>query len=417
MNKLVIIGNGFDLAHGLPTSYKDFLNHFWKNLSSNFENDLEKEVVSINSQYNRIFNFSRTTESYDDFIKNLKDYSKEYGYFYNDSTIELHNNINIPIFKFESIFFKLINTKNSIQNWVDIENEYYSNLKSISKDLSNINDKKRKVEKLNYEFNIVKKIFEKYLENQICKAYDFNQVTDEKAYYNIYKILKPNLTGTFLKLRDKDVKNYIAEFSFQEDKEFIKRYISKEKEFTNYFDFFKSYLLSFNYTPTITTHKFYLNQSNQYYDISENYIHGCIGDPNNPINFGFGDETDEDYKLIENLNENEFLNNFKSFQYSQTTNYDELLSYIESGKFQVIIAGHSCGLSDRVLLNTIFEHENCRSIKVYYHKKQNGEDNYTDIIQNISRHFNDKKLMRRKIVSKQYCEPLSQELKFVKKEA
>ncbi|MBU0940768.1 MAG: bacteriophage abortive infection AbiH family protein [Bacteroidetes bacterium] len=23
MNRLVVIGNGFDLAHGLPTSYKD----------------------------------------------------------------------------------------------------------------------------------------------------------------------------------------------------------------------------------------------------------------------------------------------------------------------------------------------------------------------------------------------------------
>ena len=37
MNKLVIIGNGFDLAHGLPTSYKDFFNDFWKNLKLNWK--------------------------------------------------------------------------------------------------------------------------------------------------------------------------------------------------------------------------------------------------------------------------------------------------------------------------------------------------------------------------------------------
>ena len=30
MNRLVIIGNGFDLAHGLPTSYKDFIDNYWK---------------------------------------------------------------------------------------------------------------------------------------------------------------------------------------------------------------------------------------------------------------------------------------------------------------------------------------------------------------------------------------------------
>ena len=38
MNRLVIIGNGFDLAHGLPTSYKDFMNDYWRNVIQVFEN-------------------------------------------------------------------------------------------------------------------------------------------------------------------------------------------------------------------------------------------------------------------------------------------------------------------------------------------------------------------------------------------
>ena len=29
MNRLVIIGNGFDLAHGLKTRYEDFINWYW----------------------------------------------------------------------------------------------------------------------------------------------------------------------------------------------------------------------------------------------------------------------------------------------------------------------------------------------------------------------------------------------------
>ncbi len=29
MNRLVLIGNGFDLAHGLKTSYADFINWYW----------------------------------------------------------------------------------------------------------------------------------------------------------------------------------------------------------------------------------------------------------------------------------------------------------------------------------------------------------------------------------------------------
>ena len=30
MNRIVLIGNGFDLAHGLKTSYKDFIDWYWK---------------------------------------------------------------------------------------------------------------------------------------------------------------------------------------------------------------------------------------------------------------------------------------------------------------------------------------------------------------------------------------------------
>lgn len=29
MNRLVIIGNGFDMAHGFKTSYMDFINWYW----------------------------------------------------------------------------------------------------------------------------------------------------------------------------------------------------------------------------------------------------------------------------------------------------------------------------------------------------------------------------------------------------
>ncbi|RMZ61332.1 hypothetical protein D1632_00110 [Chryseobacterium nematophagum] len=30
---------------------------------------------------------------------------------------------------------------------------------------------------------------------------------------------------------------------------------------------------------------------------------------------------------------------------------------------------HSCGNTDRTLLNTIFEHENCVSVKIFYHQE------------------------------------------------
>lgn len=172
----------------------------------------------------------------------------------------------------------------------------------------------------------------------------------------------------------------------------------------------KTYFLNFNYTSTIDV---YLKKMKEPFEdrfFGEAYqiqIHGRLNDEINKINFGFGDEMDDDYKLIEKLDDNEYLKNFKSFQYLQNQNYKHLLDFIDSEKFQVYIMGHSCGLSDRTLLNTVFEHNNCRSIKVFYYK--NGDyDNYTEIIQNISRHFNKKSLMRSKIVNKTLCQPMPQ---------
>ena len=30
MNRIIIVGNGFDLAHGLKTKYEDFINWYWE---------------------------------------------------------------------------------------------------------------------------------------------------------------------------------------------------------------------------------------------------------------------------------------------------------------------------------------------------------------------------------------------------
>ena len=144
------------------------------------------------------------------------------------------------------------------------------------------------------------------------------------------------------------------------------------------------------------------------------HIHGKIGDSNNKINFGFGDEMDDHYKLIENKDDNEYLKNIKSFQYLQNSNYKDMLDFLERSKFQIYIMGHSCGLSDRILLNKLFEHHNCRSIKVFYYK-DGDRDNFTEIVQNISRHFDKKEMMRERIVNKLLCKPLEQNIRFEEK--
>ena len=81
--------------------------------------------------------------------------------------------------------------------------------------------------------------------------------------------------------------------------------------------------------------------------------------------FGYGDEFEDRYKRLQNVGDNECLTNIKTIRYQESDNYRQVLSFIESAAYQVCIMGHSCGNSDRTLLNTIFEHRNCISIKPY----------------------------------------------------
>ncbi|MNE39764.1 hypothetical protein D3C80_1337330 [compost metagenome] len=127
---------------------------------------------------------------------------------------------------------------------------------------------------------------------------------------------------------------------------------------------------------------------------------------NSPIIFGFGDEIDSDYLEMEKTNNNDFLTYIKSFGYFNNTNYKQLIDLIDSDSYVVYIWGHSCGLSDRTLLNMIFEHDHCAAIKPYYWQKDGNTDNYLEITQNISRHFRNKQKMRNRVINKEFCAAL-----------
>ncbi|CAM3940124.1 AbiH family protein [Flavobacterium weaverense] len=404
MNRLIIIGNGFDLAHGLPTSYKDFIDDYWKNIKSS---SYEDEFISFQNfakdfkfdEISNLVGLSKLIIENDGKIKfESAEIYREHG---NNLTTGKYPREDILVYKND--FFKLINQKN-VENWVDIENEYFILLKKIikSEHLKNyvskeflINEQKIQTEKLNKEFEQVKILLEKYLNDRVLNVFDLQMSSFSRTESSkLQKLITPigvssNKVDLLQEFHEKDHKE--IEDQLKESKE-----LGKNNS--------RVHILNFNYSRTPI--RYTNNTAN---GIEVNFIHGVVGDKDeNKINFGFGDEMDEDYKLIENINDNEYLRNFKSFLYLQNSNYKSLLDFIENDKFQIYIMGHSCGLSDRTLLNTVFENDNCRSIKVFYHKRQDGTDNYTELIQNISRHFNKKKLMREKIVNKTLCQPLPQ---------
>lgn len=418
MNKLVIIGNGFDLAHGLPTSYKDFVNDFWKNLSSCAQNQIYREVVEVNLDLDLLPKTSNFQE-FKDYIRKFPKNSEYFGYSEFPLTIHKNNHTHtVCSFKFKNAFFEIICNR-SIKNWVDIEKLYYEEIKNIfdrrkkhKHSEMSILETDQDVRKLNQEFEQVKNLLEHYLSQKVKNNYEWNgvQINNED-----YKSIITSLTPISIFNNEH---NILKEFTKQEDRDKIEIIFENQKNGDYQKYRVSTCLLNFNYTPTLLKYFNKIKKEDDYYDISIIHIHGELESQLNRVNFGFGDELDKEYKEIENLDDNEFLRFFKSFQYRQNDNYEKTLNYIDNEPFQVCIMGHSCGLSDRTLLNTIFEHKNCRSIKVFYYEyEEDGikKDNYTEIVQNISRHFDDKKAMREKIVNKTLCKPLPQNVRFNEK--
>jgi hypothetical protein len=329
MNDLYLIGNGFDLAHRLETSYNHFLlwylNDFFKNAfrKDHYEDDLLK-IDRQGLPYNLPSDFS----SIKDISQKLKDldYRLKAKHDFLGGIIE-----NCRDYK-----------------WVDIEYEYYMALVDIYKRFEKtglFRDKNtdKELESLNKCFDLIREKLVEYL-NTI-------EITEQNQINHIGKKLK-EYTGIDAS------------------------------------DSGKKLILNFNYTSTIDL---YYN-----WDFNKNvqliHIHGKLNDKSNPIIFGYGDEIDGYYNKMKQLNQNDFLVNMKLFDYLKTKNYQDLMSFINSDQYAVKIMGHSCGVSDRVLLNKIFEHPNCVKIKIFFHEKENGDD-FSEKVKDISRHIEKKSVL------------------------
>lgn len=412
MNRLILIGNGFDIAHGLPTKYSEFINNYWENTISEIE-----ELGQTKYENDEILieflpmNFNKNM-SYHDLLKSLKERSLE--------------------IVFKNKFLGIISKKLSINSWVDIEKEYYRLLKEL------ISDDSYSIIDLNNDFNRIKELLNSYLtkiENdsgernkdlliringniggKIYAPYELKDFSEEykeyRSKYELSKLEKVKENMVSYENMDKKLKliNIALKgiFTSKAMKDILMSYKSN-----GLFNFIpdETLVLNFNYT---TTERYYgrprdfENYNNDFVTKSSLiHIHGEIDIyKKSPIIFGFGDELDEEYKSIENLDDNNYLENIKSINYQDSKNYKNLLEFLNNDHYQVFVMGHSCGISDRTLLNTIFEHDNCSSIKPFYFEDEDGKDNYSDIVRNISRNFNSKVKMRDRVTNKEYCESM-----------
>lgn len=411
MNRIILIGNGFDLAHGLKTSYRDFIDWYWNEwLSSLRESEKQKEgdelcrfVLDSCLPWKDFLSRKALTKSSLNGRMFFSELKKDFSFKLESS--ELFSEIS-----------KSVETK----GWVDIENEYYKllnysfdrkrykkpNVKDLNEQINFLQDKL--VQYLN-SVAIEKKIWKKHISDIIYGPIEYKDISISNIKTLIEHIIR-DLTCTDSELKMKiglyglsntDNKNLLEFRQGQSCEESLVRLKLMANKFPREF-FLPNEILFLNFNYTNTT-QLYLPIPKPGFEI--NHIHGELTNPDSVI-FGYGDELDENYKNISNLNDNEYLRNFKSIKYLESDRYRKALQFMNAAPYQVFIMGHSCGNSDRTFLNTLFEHKNCVSIKPYYYK--NGDkDNYLEIVQNISRNFTDMKLMRDRVVNKTYCEPFS----------
>lgn len=113
MNRLVLIGNGFDLAHGLKTSYADFIHWYWQQRIEKLANEgaqtsddgLCSFEMKVRAVWGHLLSFTHKETKAEDAIRYMED----------QGWCSIHKH---PL-------LDRITTSIETKGWVDIEQDYY----------------------------------------------------------------------------------------------------------------------------------------------------------------------------------------------------------------------------------------------------------------------------------------------------
>lgn len=363
---ILVIGNGFDLAHGLPTKYTDFLKFvgvYIENRDIFIKRQSIKKIwtESNNENRDRIISFSILHEHNNKVFLEL------------DKLIS--NNVWIEYFM--SIYEERI--KNGKDGWIDFESEISNVIQSIDQNMGQGNFYSHIIllqnEFLNY----------KYTNN----VPEYIQATAEEQE----KTRKPKIT--YQKLRDillEDLNKLIRALEIYLTDFVEKIGISKISKDIKELDI--DHVLSFNYTNTFE--ELYGQERNIEYD----YIHGKAGIKNtiesNNMVLGIDEYLSDDRKN----NDIEFIAFKKFYQriYKETgCKYKEWVDQIERNEhmsptilYKLYIFGHSLDVTDKDILRDLILHDNVHTTIFYHNKDVMGQQ-----IANLVKVIGQDKLIKR----------------------
>ncbi|GAB5526700.1 MAG: hypothetical protein Roseis2KO_45720 [Roseivirga sp.] len=344
MNQIIIIGNGFDLAHGMPTRYSDFMLHLLKKHIVLAYNSKKKKTVDGPINITSFVQFGDSTiEDYVSKSTTLDDLIKDQWLdinFPKNKTFEIRIRnapqspsrrkgieikINSPL-----ILTLLSNHRNG--NWIDIETEYFSYINNALNE-KNLDDRRKRIIQVNKDLE--------FLKRELCEYLKTVQL-DEQEY---------DQTSINTKFEEKMMAFLFPRKTFKSG---------------NLHGDFKRLIVNYNYTSTVERYLEKINSAGAELKTEISYIHGSLNDSKSEIIFGFGSVDGPELKNILSSGIHESSENLKFLIYHRNGQDDTLNKVLRNGAFKVRIVGHSCGLSDGSTLREIFAHRDCQSISVCY---------------------------------------------------
>lgn len=370
-NKILIIGNGFDLYHRLPTGYKDFL--FFARHWNEFKSEYDKQDISTEGCLHEPIEV-RLGEKNELTLESLKDFA-EHAYLYSVEHIKYlddHIRDNAWLKYFE-------NVTPPGQNWIDFEAEIYKALQQVefyyerllpgidndvpmkhmpelmTKVIYTFSDKPEKVRN-GYE-NLAKSIFRSNRDADPAKLHPNKEL--------LLKAMKEEL----------DVLNLCLDFYLLEFVSVIKCNVYSEqiKEIGDI------YLLNFNYTYTFAS--VYGKRSL----LQHHPIHGEAKEEN--LVLGIPDDS-----FLKSMDYIYFQKFFQRIQKKTGNFYKEWPvrpehPTLEDMPAQVYIVGHSLNKVDKGVLKDFFMEQNVESIKIFYHSQSGYENQVVNLVEMFGRDY------------------------------
>ena len=368
--KILLIGNGFDLAHGLPTSYSYFLDFCDKIketlffLESSNDDEWKKDIILNwdidNSIKSKLYEWDKNTNN------NL-----------NKLFIEIYDNIKNNIW----INYFLEKREQLGKNWIDFESEI-SNVVQAFECVRNCTESGKSIPRSGIEGIKVEEV-ETFI--------DIFEGNGSKMFAINYKTL--GIFNKYVKKMTVDLDRLIRALEIYIS-EFINKIEVLQKN-DDIKDINPDCVLSFNYS---NTYERIYGQSNK---IEYDYIHGKADITNNvnTCNLVLGiDEYLEGHDRDEKLEFLAFKKFYQRIYKSTDSSYMEWIDEIHRNfliTYKLYIFGHSLDKTDKDVLELLICNDNVQT-KIYYHRKSNDDKKELGkLIRNLVRVIGAKELIRR----------------------